>query len=119
LNEIYSGEKLKDGEKVIKFSESVRNLDFFNKNTNIDFLSESFKNTKYSEREYVEDMLTKKDLYRKTLNFNSQTENNLTLYLKVIYQIRCNFFHGDKMPSDPDDEKLIIWAYETFHDFWR
>ncbi len=43
--------------------------------------------------------------------FNSN-KNNLYYYLKVVYKIRCNFFHGSKVPS-VNNIKLIIWAGQT------
>lgn len=44
-------------------------------------------------------------------SFNSN-KNNLYYYLKVVYKIRCNFFHGSKVPS-VNNIKLIIWAGQT------
>ncbi|MBQ8750599.1 MAG: hypothetical protein IJZ30_03055 [Alphaproteobacteria bacterium] len=32
-------------------------------------------------------------------------------FLEVVYQIRCNFFHGSKIP-DSINIKLICWAYD-------
>lgn len=35
-------------------------------------------------------------------------------YLKAVYKIRCNFFHGNKYPEEADID-LIIWAYESLN----
>jgi hypothetical protein len=51
-----------------------------------------------------------------------ETENDIEdfeKFVNVIYQIRCNFFHGDKIPFDKDDESLVKWAYGTFLYFWE
>ena len=37
---------------------------------------------------------------------------SLDSVLDVIYQIRCNLFHGRKDPDTVRDEILIKWAYE-------
>ena len=42
----------------------------------------------------------------------NQNVNCFCKYLKVIYKIRCNFFHGNKYPKETDID-LIIWAYES------
>lgn len=36
----------------------------------------------------------------------------LCKFLQLIYKIRCNFFHGEKVPSTID-VKLICWASES------
>lgn len=36
-------------------------------------------------------------------------------FLNVVYQIRCNLFHGGKNPFDTIDERLIQWAYKYLY----
>ena len=59
----------------------------------------------------------RKGLYRDNGNllcaYNSEV-NCFCKYLKVIYKIRCNFFHGDKLPSETNI-LLIKWAYESLN----
>ncbi|MBP3687264.1 MAG: hypothetical protein J6J35_02740 [Alphaproteobacteria bacterium] len=42
--------------------------------------------------------------------------NSLEDFLKVVYQIRCNFLHGGKMRENAEnDEKLVGWAYDCLN----
>lgn len=36
-------------------------------------------------------------------------------FLSVVYQIRCNLFHGQKSPYIDSDEMLVKWAYENLY----
>ena len=62
---------------------------------------------------------TRKGLYKNNNNllcaYNEEV-NCLCKYLKVVYKIRCNFFHGSKYPSETN-VLLIVWAYETLKMF--
>lgn len=31
--------------------------------------------------------------------------------IKVLYQVRCNVFHGEKVPYDPNDDKIVKAAH--------
>jgi len=42
-----------------------------------------------------------------------QNENNLKYFLKAVYQIRCNLFHGNKTPYSETDKQLTEWAYKN------
>ncbi|MDG1037019.1 MAG: hypothetical protein P8O87_09300 [Crocinitomicaceae bacterium] len=33
--------------------------------------------------------------------------NNLKTIKNVLYQIRCNIFHGEKIPGDPNDDRIV------------
>lgn len=37
-------------------------------------------------------------------------ENNLKTIKNVLYQIRCNIFHGEKTPGDINDDKIVKCA---------
>ncbi len=37
---------------------------------------------------------------------------NLSQVISCIYQVRCNLFHGGKMPGNPRDEKLVQASYD-------
>jgi hypothetical protein len=38
-------------------------------------------------------------------------ENNLKSIKNVLYQIRCNIFHGEKIPGDINDDTIVKKAY--------
>lgn len=40
-------------------------------------------------------------------------------FFKVVYQARCNFFHGSKKVSDLGNKKLIEWVYKYLNIFWK
>jgi len=37
-------------------------------------------------------------------------DNNLKTVVEVLYQIRCNIFHGEKTPGDINDDRIVISA---------
>jgi hypothetical protein len=77
---------------------------------------EKFTKTKSPEkRECVKDMGPNR---RRCVKFDSEY-NSCEDFFKVLYQIRCNFFHGDKWPDFDQDKKLIQWAFEYFKIFWE
>lgn len=45
----------------------------------------------------------------------NQNNCSLEAFLKVVYKIRCNFFHGDKEPIRANIE-LIGWAYTCLNE---
>lgn len=119
LNEEY-GKKIRgDKNKVLEFAknEQVGNLykDLL-KDPNFNKVFSDFKIIKGYKGLFIEDMLSRKEDNRKFFDDNYKSIKD---YLIVIYQIRCNFFHGDKIPSDPDDKKLIEWAYKYFYILWK
>lgn len=119
LNEISNTKTIRgDWKKVEEFSKDPKNIEFFNKYMIYEEIAQGFKDTKPQGRDYVEDLKDRKVDRRKNLRLNDDTENKLGKYLSVIYQIRCNFFHGDKIPNDPDDKNLVDWAFNSFHEFW-
>lgn len=46
------------------------------------------------------------------------TDDKLTAVqlAKVIYQIRCNLFHGEKDLYSPDEQRLVAWAFNILRD---
>lgn len=38
-------------------------------------------------------------------------ERNLTEVASCLYQVRCNLFHGEKMPENPRDKNLVDASY--------
>lgn len=108
LNQIT--EFIKDNELI--YSELTHEVSFSN-------VVLDFENTKYLDgsgpRKKVIDM---RNGSRKECIFDS-SHNSFENFLKVIYQIRCNFFHGDKILGNEYDKKLIIWAYNYLNILWK
>lgn len=38
-------------------------------------------------------------------------DNNLKTIKNVLYQIRCNIFHGEKTPGDDNDDRIVKNAF--------
>lgn len=115
-NEWYSKFELRDSEGATKLSDDAeaRNLyeqmkdEFLSGGCNV---TTGFKNIPLENGNRTH----REGLYKnngKLLCAYNDGVNCLCKYLKVVYKIRCNFFHGDKLPSDTN-VSLIIWAYET------
>ena len=76
-----------------------------------------FKETNASlDRDVVFDMRfpRSKEKAKKFVSENSNINN----FFDVVYQIRCNLFHGGKEVNDGCDEKLVAWAYKYLDMFW-
>jgi|AntAceMinimDraft_17_1070374.scaffolds.fasta_scaffold03002_3 hypothetical protein len=98
----------KDNEDLYVFLLADKQVDFKN-------VLEEFIETKYPQkRECVKDMRPNRN---KFVEFGSG-HNSCEDFFKVLYQIRCNFFHGDKSSDSDQDRKLIQWAFEYFMVFW-
>jgi len=82
-----------------------------------DILTIEFFQTKDTGREFVENLQTRKEEDRDF--FINDDIKDFSKFIDVIYQIRCNFFHGGKIPLDREDEKLVRWAYDAFLYFWK
>ncbi len=44
-------------------------------------------------------------------NRRIRDERNLTEVCSCLYQVRCNLFHGGKLPGNPRDERLVEASY--------
>ena len=75
-----------------------------------------FSKTKSPSRKYVINMQSRDE--EDNDYFGEKDIVSFDMFIEVIYQIRCNFFHGAKIP-DEDNEKLIKWAYDSFIYFWK
>ena len=51
-------------------------------------------------------------------DYFDQNHTDVCFFFKAVYQIRCNFFHGDKFPNSERDERIVNWAFESLHAFW-
>ena len=99
----------KDNKALYKSLLTSKQADFKN-------VLEKFTETKFPEkRECVKDMRPNGRGYVKFDSGHNACED----FFQVLYQIRCNFFHGDKWPDFDQDKKLIQWAFEYFKIFWE
>lgn len=62
-----------------------------------------------------EDREKVRNFYKNTDEYYNSGKNSLDDFLKVVYTIRCNFFHGNKVP-DYNNKKLITWAYNCLQE---
>jgi hypothetical protein len=102
----------------IIFNEFVDAYDeWYSENTQLS--NEIFNSLKLSlkkgERNFVINM-AKHNLYKEENDINCMAqsniiilceENNLKTIKNVLYQIRCNIFHGAKTPGDAEDDKIV------------
>jgi len=110
------GEEKKE---IIKFAKDNKDLYkslLADEKTDFKNVLEKFRETKSPEkREFVKDMKSNTNSCVKFDTENRSCED----FFKVLYQIRCNFFHGDKRSDSDQDKKLIKWAFEYFWIFWE
>jgi hypothetical protein len=102
----------------IIFNEFVDAYDeWYTENTQLS--NEIFNSLKLSlkkgERNFVINM-AKHNFYKEENDINCMAqsniiiiceENNLKTIKNVLYQIRCNIFHGAKTPGDAEDDKIV------------
>jgi len=107
-----------EGEKnqIIEFAKDNNNL-YESLLSDKDFKNalEDFKKTKSPSRDRVKNMRTNSNKCVKFSKRNQSCED----FFAVLYQIRCNFFHGDKQPFFKEDKELINWAFRYFKIFWE
>lgn len=51
--------------------------------------------------------------------FRVEDYRSFDMFIMVIYKIRCNFFHGGKIPFNNSDREIVAWAYHVFLIFWK
>lgn len=113
LNQEYDRDKLKEFKKDnTEFYMELLENDYFKKG----LLEFANTKTEGGKREYVENI--KVGRRGEKTYFRETDIECFGKFIAVIYQIRCNFFHGDKRPLEPDDRKLVEWAYNSFSFFW-
>lgn len=81
-------------------------------------LKESLKKDDFSQSEnlryYVINMQKKKSLYKEDIDRLASKniiilceQNDLKTVIKVLYQIRNNIFHGEKIPGETNDDRIV------------
>ena len=103
------GRDISDAKKIKLLSDNIK-LKFIYDDYKEMFIK-SFSELKCdnNQRTYVKDMRYP-DKPREYKYYNSRNDN-LKNFLNVVYQIRCNLFHGEKEPTS-EDITLISWAYD-------
>lgn len=117
LNQTYA-EEWKEHNKLERFRQD--NEEFYKeliKDPEFTRLLSEFSYTSTPPREFVMNLQDRRP--EKNDYFKPEDQSDFNKYIEVIYQIRCNFFHGDKIPFDSNDEKLVLWAYKSFLYFWK
>ena len=99
----------KDNEGLYEILLTDKQVDFKN------VLDEFGETKSQQKRECVKDMKSNTGRCVKFDNENKSCED----FFKVLYQIRCNFFHGDKSSDSKQDRKLVQWAFKYFWIFWE
>lgn len=89
-----------------------------NTNLFLDLQKSLTKNIKFGERHFVINMARIKD-YSGDLNIEELSKkriiilcerNSLISIKDILYQIRCNIFHGEKTPGDINDDRIVKCA---------
>lgn len=74
------------------------------------------------DKRYVINMARKKDYdakgdYRsmvaKHIIVPLENYRDLKQVINALYQVRCNLFHGEKFPLDPNDDRIVRPAYQV------
>ena len=68
------------------------------------FVINMAKSNSYNSENCINDMATKNIIIL-------CEENNLKTIKNVLYQIRCNIFHGEKIPGDINDDRIVKNAF--------
>jgi hypothetical protein len=107
-----------EGNQLIEFAKDNKSLYeslLSDEQANFKNVLDKFAKTKSPSRDGVKDMRQGSSKYVKFDSKHKSSED----FFKVLYQIRCNFFHGDKLPFFKEDKKLIHWAFKYFKIFWE
>lgn len=99
--------------KVIEFAKN--NTDYYNNSFFDNSIIEEFKRKDSDgNKKYVVNMNNQ----NQKAYFDEQ-HRGVEDFFKVLYQIRCNFFHGDKQPTNPYDKELVKWAEKNLIKFLK
>ena len=106
--------------QIIEFAKDNKNLYLDLKGNELNDVLAEFKNTGWlfdvsGDRSHVKNMCrnSNQEIYFQESNQSCED------FFRVMYQIRCNFFHGSKEISDNGNKKLIKWAHKYLNIFWK
>jgi len=60
-----------------------------------------------------------KEMHRRRIVVIFDDENKLQSLKDVLYQVRCNIFHGEKSPGDPNDDRIVLAAYPVLSELMK
>lgn len=96
---------IKESEKIIRiYEELLENQDFSN-------ALKAFRKTIHKDDGYY---IIRMDNDNK-VKFNDI--DNFGQFIQIIYQIRCNLIHGEKIPYGTNDQKIVEAAYGVLEKF--
>lgn len=100
--DIIFNEFVKDNEKWYsdKPSNSFEELKKSLSKDNRHYVINMAKSNNYSENHDINEMANKNTIIL-------CEKNNLRIIKNVLYQIRCNIFHGEKTPGDVNDDRIV------------
>lgn len=99
----------------IIFNEFVKDNQKWYKNSPSDLFGELKESLAKDNRYYVINMAKSKN-YNRNNPIDEMSnkniiilceDNNLSTVKNVLYQIRCNIFHGEKIPGDINDDRIV------------
>lgn len=107
---------ISDREKMLKLQEENILKERY-KNFKDNFLKE-FTNLRRNGvlREFVVNM--RKPNNQSSYKYFTSQKNDLCDFFGVIYQVRCNLFHGEKEPS-AENVELVLWAYDCLNKLFK
>ncbi len=88
--------------KVLEFREALRKPPDRYYVVNMARVSKHKWNAKKEEYE---------DMKRQNIIVPFEDHTNLKQLKNVLYQVRCNVFHGEKVPGEPNDDRIVSAAY--------
>jgi hypothetical protein len=65
---------------------------------------------------YDDRFIDSREYYENAKHFNDL--NNFDQLLEIIYQVRCNLFHGRKNIDEKRDQKLVELCFKILHDLF-
>ena len=70
---------------------------------------EGYKGKSASSKLFLKEPIDFEKLKNRNLIVECDTNNLKTIY-NVLYQIRCNIFHGEKVPGEINDDRIVSYA---------
>lgn len=105
-----------------KFGETEKDYELINKVSNLQEFNKTFENQKNTNLVFKEYLTKLEKLEIEDMRFFTRSENDRSYkkyngdfdsYIRVIYQIRCNLFHGRKDSNLKLDMDIIEVAYNS------
>lgn len=95
--------------KDIKFKDYIQILQESLKKKNRFYVINMSRLNEYYDM--LEDMKTIEELNKRNIVVLFEDIFNLQILKNVLYQIRCNIFHGEKTPGDINDDRIVSTSF--------